>query len=509
MSKNSIIVLLSCLFAFTSCNNWLDVVPENEQVSGSYWQSKEEAEAVLTSGYIYLRDMHVSLLEWGELRGSSIYKTIGYSPLQSFNLNADNKSVCNWGPFYKVISMANSVLANVEYVQQIDDTFNEAQMNSFKAEAYFLRALSYFYIVRNWRDAPLILSPYEDDSQEKEVAKSTEAEIIAQIKEDLTTAIKSEAAKAFFEEDWQTKGRATKWAIYALMADVCLWNGDYSEAIVYCNNILEASESRRPAFVEDSEQWFEMFYPGNSNESIFEIQFYGSSQTNQLASLFGNSIPTYQYTDEMLVDFVTEAMSIDGYPDLENQVRTINAGIVTDNADLEIAKEGYVWKYTGTGTNDNVRPSSEQNAHLILYRVADVMLMKAEAMVLNDNSAASWNEALNIVNRIRARAHAPQHEIEVSGMTELDMLKLILSERNIELAAEGKRWYDLLRLGRMMDGQYRDAFIDLVVKYNNSARAEWIRSVLRNDDALFLPIWSSELINNPKLVQNPYYDIVQ
>nr|MBD3620576.1 RagB/SusD family nutrient uptake outer membrane protein [Sunxiuqinia sp.] len=241
-----LLVILS--FQFTACSDWLSVLPENEQVSDEYWTSKEEVESVLASGYVYLRDAVPNLVQWGELRGGAIYSING-SDLQTFQVTPDDGSLCSWAPLYKVINMSNSVIANAEAVLQRDETFDEAVMTSYLTEAYYLRALSYFYIVRNWRDAPLILEPYETDKISYEKEKVSEAEIIAQIKEDITIALGSGAAKEKYEQDWATKGRGTKWSLHALMADVCLWNEEYQTAIMHCNEILDASSAFSTVFV--------------------------------------------------------------------------------------------------------------------------------------------------------------------------------------------------------------------------------------------------------------------
>jgi hypothetical protein len=138
------------------------------------------------------------------------------------------------------------------------------------------------------------------------------------------------------------------------------------------------------------------------------------------------------------------------------------------------------------------------------------MLMKAEALVLNSNSAEGWAVAVGLVNQVRARSRLPEINPVLEEIGEGDLLELILYERKMELAAEGKRWYDVLRFGKRNGFQYRERFlINEVAEYNNTANSAWIRSVLMNDDALYLPIWSSELVNNKLLEQNPYYAIVK
>ncbi|MGV8090745.1 MAG: RagB/SusD family nutrient uptake outer membrane protein [Mangrovibacterium sp.] len=98
----------------------------------------------------------------------------------------------------------------------------------------------------------------------------------------------------------------------------------------------------------------------------------------------------------------------------------------------------------------------------------------------------------------------------MSEVSEGDLLEYVLDERKMELAAEGKRWYDLLRFGKRNGFEYRERFlINEVIQYNNTANSSWIRSVLKNDDALYLPVWTTELESNKLLEQNPYYVIVK
>ena len=79
----------------------------------------------------------------------------------------------------------------------------------------------------------------------------------------------------------------------------------------------------------------------------------------------------------------------------------------------------------------------------------------------------------------------------------------------MELAGEGKAWYDMLRMGRYSDpsGQvdFKSLFIDNVVTYNKGANESWLRSTLSNENAWYLPINSNEISANDLLEQNPYY----
>ena len=70
-------IMAGSLLLNSSCSDWLDLLPKNEQVTDAYWKSKEDVEAVIASGYYYMRSSCQSLLKWGELRGASICTLTG------------------------------------------------------------------------------------------------------------------------------------------------------------------------------------------------------------------------------------------------------------------------------------------------------------------------------------------------------------------------------------------------------------------------------------------------
>lgn len=137
----------------SSCNDWLEVYPVNEQVTPRFWQSKEDVEAVLASGYNTLRSQVAGcLVDWGELRGGSIVSRSNSNrqKMQQFKLTSDNK-LCSWAGMYQVINYVNSVIHYAPEVQGKDETYLTAYMNAHLVEARFLRALTYFYLVRTSR----------------------------------------------------------------------------------------------------------------------------------------------------------------------------------------------------------------------------------------------------------------------------------------------------------------------------------------------------------------------
>ena len=518
-SLKTIILATAVAFGLTACNDYLDIMPENALPQEEMWASKSDVESALFAGYYNLRSsITTHLIPLGELRAGCVKRRSGNS-LDKLDVKPTDGTYTDWKIFYKIIADANGVIANVEKARSNDETYTEEEMNSHLCEAYFLRALSYFYIVRNWRDAPLVLEPYETDEAEYLLSQSSESVLIAQIKKDLETAINLGAAKEEFDTTWETKGRATVWAIYALMADVCLWNQDFNEAVQYADMVVESQSPYAPRFMSTAthSSWFKMFNPGNSEESIFELQFSGikydgtSFQTNALPTLFYNTTnTTYMLSENLTREFNSDATQIFNRfnGDQEMYVRTRFGGYYA----AENSITGYVWKYLGGSTISEPRTQNYYDPNFIIYRVAEVMLIKAEALLMRGMGQIPEDneQAIALINTIRRRTNL----LDVTATPNsnlVELLELVITERIMEFVGEGKAWYDLLRIGRYTDPTgginfVQTFFIPKVINYNETAGESKIKSTLLDQNAWYLPVNDSEIIRNPNLVQNKYYE---
>lgn len=501
------ILLFGSMLTMNSCSDYLDILPKDKQTSEMFWKSREDVESVLAQAYHLARGSVKDMLIWGELRASSVNTSdVESRKIQDFQILPSSKNV-KWANFYNIIGLANAVLYYAPGVMDEDDSYKEEQMKSNLTEAYFLRALSYFYLVRNFRDVPLITEPYIDDQMPTNVPKSSESEVIAQIKKDITDALATNAAKESYTEIWANKGRATKWALLALMADVNLWSEDYQGCVDYADQLINANAAIRPVFITSSAQWFEMFYPGNSNESIFEIQFEGDLEQTSgspTSITYWNSTPPTLYFSEAMTE---RLMTIEVGSSVRGLFGTFGYPQTTGE-DAE-TMQVVIWKYNGMGDDWELkREGDNQDANFIVYRMADVMLMKAEALIRLGGSD-NWQKAIELIDQTRNRGGMASLDIDPAETNEQELLTALLEERDIEFAAEGKRWYDLLRLGRQQNFKYRNMFVDLVMTNNSTANRSWLGSALSNDDAWFLPIPEWDMQTNDQLVQNPYYDVVQ
>ena len=157
-----------------------------------------------------------------------------------------------------------------------------------------------------------------------------------------------------------------------------------------------------------------------------------------------------------------------------------------------------VWKWSGTD-DTNLKAPETDNSEFPIYRLADVMLMRAEA--LNRATDGGSQEAIDLVNSVRARAKVPSTSITTdASMFEIE--NVIMDERAIELSVEGKRWFDLMRASKGRP----DYLVEKVLeRFPDDQKAD-VRARIQNPESWYVPINRRELQLNPALVQNPYYN---
>lgn len=495
MKITQYIAAITLALSAVSCSDYLTVLPENNQSQDQFWNTKEEVSAVLGAGYVKLRECNENLFLWGEARGNGI--TLGIDgtagqkdakKLRSMDIVSSN-SLASWANLYKTIGMANSVIKYGPGVVEKDASFNINVCNSYLSEAYFLRALSYFYLVRTWNNVPYISEPYVDDSQQYQVPQQEGSAVLKNCLADLTKAL--ESAKDFFPETnpaypMNTKGRATKWAIYSLIADINLWLGNYNECITACTQV---ENSGRVGLISGN-NWFTNFYPGNSNESLFEIQYnYALGQTNSFISWFSTNS---NYTISAYTSLLFAATSPQG------DVRALNASYNTT---------GQIWKYIGTSASIARSSSGQNDQNFIVYRLADIYLMHAEANIMLGDSAHFAN-AKTLIDLVRKRANITP---SAGGSDKLTLMRQLLEERQREFFAEGKNWFDLVRTGlrEVQDPSntgFKNLMIEHVLQVASPSTQAMIRSKLTDPNSWYLPVSTTEMNANSLLKQNPFYE---
>jgi len=483
--KLRFILVLIALTAQFSCSDYLELIPPSGLVREEFWKTKEDVEAVLMAAYQSSASMDGNLFVYGEARGDMVKADYslgsGERNMMESNIYPDN-GFSNWSAFYKVINYCNDVIKNAPEVQKIDNTFTDFQLKGMLAEAYWLRSLNYFYLVRIFKDVPYVITPSETDAADF-YPSITKGEDI------LTAALKDlNEYRPFATDGYKTldevKGRATKAAFDALLADISLWNFDYNKTIEYCNRLI----SNKEFVLMPGTRWFELFYPGNSLESIFEFQF--EDKYNQKNGTYGKTNRNSHQFDPS-----THA---------EELFARKYAVELTRGEDASIAKLGeddyLIWKFVGRAPDGKTeRTGADQSScNWILYRLADIYLMKAEAL----SQLNRFGEAADALNTVRERANMPPLTI---GNSPILFEDAVMEERALELAFEGKRWFDLLRMGRRNNFARKDKLVEIIIKNVPSTQKRILSAKLTNPLGWYLPIHKDEIERNKNLVQNPYY----
>jgi hypothetical protein len=279
------------------------------------------------------------------------------------------------------------------------------------------------------------------------------------------------------------KGRVTNYAINALLADVMLWMENYDGVVTECNKVINSGKFA----LMGGSIWFDIFYPGNSNEAIFELQFDGVlEQTNQLLKRTSNIQGKSNY-------YIIAGNKITDFFD-ENDLRGENNTFITSQLSI--------WKYIGASNYEEDVYREYNDPNWIFYRLADAYLMRAEANI----GLGNFQEALNDINIIRDRAGIEDLNLDTDSQASTDeYYEQLLNERLREFTAEGKRWFDLVRIGSKENFAYDYILENTVLQGMRADIKPLMESKLTNHDFWYMPIAEKEIKQNPNLEQNPYY----
>lgn len=527
----NICLFVLVLIGMSSCNDWLDLAPEDAVIRERFWKTEGEARSALMGCYASMMEDDVLLryFIWGEMRAEMVIPTATADDdiiaIRNGEIVSSNK-YSTWYYFYKTINQCNTVLELAPGAQEKDLSFSETQLKQYCAEAICIRSLAYFYLLRTFRDVPYITKASIYDDQNFAIPSTKQADIV----DSLIVALKNvENDVAFsFDNTASKKGRFTVWGLKALLADIYLWKGDYENCINLCTQIINSKQfslipvSREEIIVDgnlpgtyytvyyanesDVSNFFNrMYVNGNCAESILELQV-GTDKNTPFASWMNPAKPNLQAKVSDIRNEYFPASSIDrGWSD----IRTEGFSFM----------QGYIWKWIGLSKDDASLYRTTTNSHnnWIFYRLADIMLMKAEALTqqaMGNNDQGKLTEALALLNQIRERANAPESTNMLytqQGDESLDAITMeeyILTERAREFLYEGKRWFDVLRHARRNDYSERNlnyllklAILSTAPEKVTSLQNKWSN----NYGSHYMPIHLDEIRTNVNLVQNEFY----
>jgi len=298
------------------------------------------------------------------------------------------------------------------------------------SEASFIRAFMYFQLVQLWGDVPLQLQEVKTVSASNlpEIypllfpARKPVSEVYQQIIADLQTALPN------VKDNVSNKTIISKGAVNTLLAKVyaTMEPHDWSKVLQYCNDVIAGPYSLLPQYDQLWDNAHE-----NSSESIFEINYDGTSSSGNWGTNMFRGLDWKKFN-------IPSNDLVKAFED-EGDVIRENSSIVFQ--DVTGHWSDTHWPQTNYPFLNKYRALDQPSPqNYIYFRLADVLLLKAEA--LNENGDIT-NAAL-LVNQVRTRVNLPN----TTATTQDAMRLAIEKERRLELAFEGQRWFDLKRTGR-------------------------------------------------------------
>ncbi|MBO9632784.1 MAG: RagB/SusD family nutrient uptake outer membrane protein [Chitinophagaceae bacterium] len=429
---------------------------------------------------------------WGEARADNFDKTqyyTAYSNEIAFNGLSSGNAAATWAGLYRTIGRANNCIKYIPQVPEFDRQATKAIIDANMAQVYAMRAMSYFYIIRLWGDAPIWLEPYTDVYAEPKRAREPKQKIIDEI-------IIPDLQKAY---DLIPKNATpVQWyigegAISAIMADVYMWLNQPDKAMPWFQNLFKAKSPAGKVYNGQVKEdlvawtdWKKIFLNANTIENIWSIHW--DYAVNGCActpvSIYHNNSPlkldSVVYKDWPLI---TPA-------DLRaKETIDFNAGSLQDRL-----LKFYPKPTTGNPVwNDDTK---KLPVYLVMYRLSDMMLLYAEAA----NQLGDAPTALKWLNIVHERAGLGTFKADSSAIDTPDkMERMLLRERRYELFGEGKRWFDLVRTGTV------EEVMDPILKIRQTRAGADLVGFGDDKRRYYWPINRTLIENNPLLIQNlPY-----
>ena len=472
---NKIICAICVVCGLTSCSDFLDIKPQNEIIFEDFWNEKADVDNVVAGCYSALQNDGVRkrMMIWGEARtenvmaGQGINNDINLSNILKENITAMN-SYTTWEGFYDVINRCNTVLKYAPVVAEKDPAYTQGDLGATIAEVTALRSLSYFYLIRTFRDVPFSREAFTDDDQTMDLPATPFYEVLDNLIGDLRN-VEEMAVKRYPEtQPFYQTGRITQDAIRAMLCEMYLWKGavnpiGYDSCVYYAEEVIRSKKELNDEYekkhrlsadtkaalevrlngyplVNDNltgtyfgNYYEELFVEGASKETVFELVYddekagNGMLANGAVSSLYGHSNGTgllvgSKYLKEDIEADYSKRVIFE--PEQKNKLDArlyVNCDGTKDNSPiLKLAARSFEidMKTPSTPKSDySLYPEKNNSSMWIIYRLPDIMLMEAEALcekMLNpidgeDSLVSATNKplmekAFTLVNVINKRA---------------------------------------------------------------------------------------------------------
>jgi starch-binding outer membrane protein, SusD/RagB family len=370
-----------------------------------------------------------------------------YRELGTKQITSANASVATlWGSIYNTVYLANFIIERLPQVSGV----TAAQRDRVLGTAHFLRGYAYFVALYSFGGVPKVTDIAIDVN--RNIARASESEILDFILDDYSEALSkvpSSTSNAAFVNEFSVRAALAKYYLYL---------GNNAQAESFATSVISSNEYLLEPKFEN------LVIKDFTAEAIFEVGYTLADDPGTNGSIGLNNLFVGRR------EIIPSNQVIVSLASVESGERFSTISFNASN--LKGSDNG--WSVAKYGTAD------EDNNNVVVFRLAEMYLIRAEARAKLNNLTGSRND----LNVLRDRAKAPA----ITSASQSQLIQLIEDERRFELAFEGHRWYDLVR----------------------TSRAKTVMSAFSSNwkDAYELwPIPQREILNNPALAenQNPGY----
>ncbi len=503
------LTVLVFVMAVSSCEfGILDQEPNDRIDLEGFYANQNDAEIGLTGAYSrIISKQTMSNIFWTTVSADEMTSSahaasgIGSGDHRDLSTSAMWGMDGNYNEPYKGIANINLLLSKVP--EASEEGFEGNRRDEILGEAHFLRGYAYWFHAMIYRDVPLVTEvPTSSDPNDNILPKSEQVDVLNQAMADFEAAMALLPDRLEGMSDHDVRGRASKWAAYGYKARIHMWRDEWQQAFDACQGIINSNQFLM------TPRWTDIFYSemGGNNDNkgvIWQSQGQSRSQYD-----FMGVYRWYCDTD----------------PDSPNPQFKVEAGMLLmfDKPFADARYEYSLRKHMGSDFTPSISgvrnvkhfhvPSGlivegvsdeSRDKNFPFMRMAEIYLMKAEAIVQSGYTLGSQQDVLDILNAVRARAADPTFTPREGGvpdgyagctgippLTLADVnLQAVKDEKRRELMFEGIRWIDLLRWGKEDNYAY-------IMRICNAA----------NPDRLYQPIIQTQIdVSKGILVQNPGY----
>ncbi len=484
MKSIKYIFAIFLLLATDGCEDFLERTHPGDLTYDKFYQNEEHFEASITACYYSLKKQVEELIAFTDLITDNVwcdyYVSSDYINFKSASIPTNSSIIQSfWGACYKSISYSNILITRIE-----NSSVKGAIREVFIKEAKFIRAYSYFNLVRIYGGVPKYEQEPSNLNDTYSIGRSSTDDIYDFIIRDLKEVLDIDIKRSTEQKKF-VKGRVTSLAAKTLLGKVYLQSGDYQNALATLEDIVKNSGLELENNLED------LYDPdGFSNEIIFAVNYERVAGENSpftaktLPRFSRDILPNVKTQDNGIGDWILEPHTVSKFSDNDKRKELIDSIEVVFGS-IDKVTLYYSKKYLDINTTEDFQSGSD----FIVLRYADVLLMYADAL-----NKTNGSNAYLYLNKVRERAGL---EPLSSNLSKEQLNKALAEERQKEFILEGDRWFDLSYRGFDFLKKTLNDFYPYGARYPEAS--------IKDHQVLF-PIPSDEVNLKPDyLPQNPGY----